>query len=170
MAQRMMFVNLPVRDLERAKRFFGKLGFGFDPRFTDEKAACMVVSDLGYVMLLDERFFRTFTRKEPCDTRRETEALLALSCESRAGVDALAAAALAAGGSEAMPPQDHGFMYGRSFHDPDGHHWEVLWMDPVAAREGPRAAQGGAGAPRPAGPSRAPPTGARPDRRSSART
>ncbi len=133
MADRMMFVNLPVKDLERAKAFFGKLGFSFDPRFTDEKAACMVVSDLGYVMLLEERFFRTFTRREPCDARH-SEALVALSCESRAGVDALAATALASGGAEAMPPQDHGFMYGRSFYDPDGHHWEVIWMDPRAAQ------------------------------------
>ncbi len=140
MAQRMMFVNLAVRDLERAKAFCGKLGFSFDPRFTDEKAACMVVSDLGCVMLLREEFFRTVTRRAPCDTRRESEALLALSCESRAGVDALASAALAAGGSEAMPPQDHGFMYGRSFYDPDGHHWEVLWMEPAAVRDGPPAA------------------------------
>lgn len=132
MADRTMFVNLPVKDLERAKAFFGRLGFSFDPRFTDERAACMVVSALGYVMLLDERFFRTFTRREPCDASH-SEALLALSCESRDGVDDLAATALASGGSEAMPPQDHGFMYARSFYDPDGHHWEVLWMDPGAA-------------------------------------
>ena len=84
MARRMMFVNLPVRDLERAKAFFGKLGFSFDPRFTDEKAACMIVSDAAYVMLLQEAFFRTFTRREPCDTARQTEALTALSGESRA--------------------------------------------------------------------------------------
>ncbi len=170
MARRMMFVNLPVRDLDRAKGFFGKLGFSFNPRFTDEKAACMVVSDLGSVMLLDERFFRTFTRREPCDTRRHSEALLALSCESRACVDALAGAALAAGGSEAMPPQDHGFMYGRSFYDPDGHQWEVLWMDPLAAARPPRPARPGAPRARPRDPSRAPPSGARPDRGSSART
>ncbi len=132
MAQRMMFVNLPVRDLERAKRFFGKLGFSFNPRFTDEKAACMVVSDVGYVMLLQEAFYRTFTRRELCDTTRQNEGLVALSCASRAEVDGLAAAALEAGGAQAVPPVDHGFMYERSFHDPDGHHWVALWMDPGA--------------------------------------
>ena len=134
MAHRTMFVNLPVRDLDRAKAFFGKLGFTFDPRFTDHKAACMVVSDLGYVMLLQETFFRTFTKREPCDTTRQNEALVALSCQSRAEVDALVRAALESGGSRAMEPMDHGFMYERSFYDPDGHHWEVLWMDPKVAQ------------------------------------
>lgn len=134
MAQRMIFLNLPVRDLERAKTFFGKLGFGFNPRFTDEKAACLVLSDLGFVMLLQEKFFRSFTNREPCDTTRQNEALVALSCESRAEVDELANRALEAGGSPAMPPMDHGFMYVRSFYDPDGHHWEVLWMDPKVAQ------------------------------------
>jgi uncharacterized protein len=134
MAHRMMFVNLPVRDLERAKAFFGKLGFTFNPRFTDDKAACMVVSDVGYVMLLQEKFYRTFTNRELCDTTRENEGLVALSCESRAEVDALVGAAVAAGGSQAMPPQDHGFMYARSFFDLDGHHWEVVWMDSKVAQ------------------------------------
>jgi predicted lactoylglutathione lyase len=134
MAQRMMFVNLPVRDLDRAKGFFGKLGFSFNPRFTDEKAACMVVSDVGYVMLIQEAFYRTFTRRELCDTRREEEGLVALSCEGRGEVDALVRTAVDAGGAEAMPPIDHGFMYERSFHDPDGHHWAVLWMDPKVAQ------------------------------------
>ena len=131
MAQRMMFVNLPVSDLERAKAFFGKLGFSFNPRFTDEKAACMVVNEQGCVMLIQEAFYRTFTRRELCDTRREEEGLVALSCDGRAEVDALVRTALEAGGAEAMPPVDHGFMYERSFYDPDGHHWEVLWMDPA---------------------------------------
>ena len=134
MAQRMMFVNLPVRDLERAKSFFGRLGFTFNPQFTDEKAACMEVSDVGYVMLLQEAFFRTFTRRELCDTARQTEGLVALSCGSRAEVDGLVRTALEAGGAPAMPPQEYGFMYGWSFHDPDGHHWEVLWMDPKVAK------------------------------------
>ena len=134
MSQRMMFVNLPVRDLERAKAFFGRLGFTFNPQFTDEKAACMEVSDVGYVMLLQEAFFRTFTRRQLCDTTRESEGLVAVSCGSRAEVDQLADTALGAGGAPAMPPQDHGFMYGRSFYDPDGHHWEVFWMDPAAAQ------------------------------------
>ena len=138
MTQRMMFVNLPVRDLDRAKSFFGKLGFSFNPRFTDDRAACMVVSDVGYVMLLQEAFYRTFTRRELCDTTRQNEGLVALSCQSRAEVDALVRIAVEAGGSPAMEPIDHGFMYERAFYDPDGHHWAVLWMDPrVASGEAP---------------------------------
>lgn len=132
MAQRMMFVNLPVRDLERSKAFFARLGFSFEPRYTDEKAACMIVSELGYVMLLQEAFYRTFTRRELCDTTRHEEGLVALSCVSRVEVDALVAAAVAGGGAEAMEPTDHGFMYERSFHDPDGHHWAVFWMQEQA--------------------------------------
>ena len=138
MAHRMMFVNLPVHDLDRAKGFFGKLGFSFDPKFTDDRAACMVVSDMGYVMLIHETFYRTFTKRELCDAARQTEGLVALSCESRAEVDGLVRRAEEAGGSQAMPPLDHGFMYERSFYDPDGHQWAVLWMDPrVAQGEGP---------------------------------
>ncbi len=129
---RKLFVNLAVRDLNRSKLFFTALGFEFDPRFTDEKAACMVVSDAAYVMLLTEPFFRTFTKREPCDTSTRTEGLFALSCASRAEVDALVRKALAAGGSRAMEPQDQGSMYGASFYDLDGHHWEVFWMDQAA--------------------------------------
>ena len=129
----MMFVNLPVRDLDRARGFFAKLGFSFNPRFTDDRAACMIVSDVGYVILIHEAFYRTFTNREPCDTTRQNEGLVALSCESRAEVDGLVRTAVEAGGSQAMPPTDHGFMYERSFYDPDGHHWAVLWMDPRVA-------------------------------------
>jgi predicted lactoylglutathione lyase len=135
---RMIFVNLPVRELERAKRFFAELGFEYDPRFTDDKAACMILSDKGYVMLLSRPFFETFTKRQVCDTSTHTEALLALSCESRAEVDELVRKAIDAGGSPAMDPQDHGFMYGWSFYDLDGHHWEVLWMDPKALTEPPQ--------------------------------
>ncbi len=131
---RKLFVNLAVRDLEASKAFFAKLGFEFDPRFTDAKAACMVVSGEAYVMLLGTPFFETFTDRRPCDTSSHTEAILAVSCESRAEVDALVTKAVAAGGTHAREPQDHGFMYGWSFYDLDGHHWEVLWMDPGAAR------------------------------------
>jgi predicted lactoylglutathione lyase len=127
---RKIFVNVAVRDLKRSMEFFTKLGFEFNPRFTDDKAACLVLSEDGYVMLLGEPFFRTFTRREICDTSRQTEAMLALSCASRAEVDDLVRKAIAAGGKHAMDPQDHGFMYGWSFYDLDGHHWEVLWMDP----------------------------------------
>jgi predicted lactoylglutathione lyase len=129
---RKIFVNLPVRDLQRSKEFFAALGFDFNAQFTDEKAACMVISDEAYVMLLAEPFFKTFTTHEPCDTSKATEALLALSCQSRAEVDAMVRKAIDAGGAHAMDPVDHGFMYGWSFYDPDGHHWEVLWMDPTA--------------------------------------
>jgi predicted lactoylglutathione lyase len=136
---RKMFVNLAVRDLKRAKGFFSALGFDFNPKFTDDKAACMVISDEGYVMLLAEPFFKTFTTRAVCDTSRQTEALLALSCESRTEVDELVKKAIAAGGRDAMPAQDQGFMYGRSFYDLDGHHWEVLWMEPKAVESGPEA-------------------------------
>jgi predicted lactoylglutathione lyase len=112
------------------REFFRKLDFQFNPRFTDDKAACMIVSDEAYVMLLTEPFFRTFTKKEICDTSSHTEGLFALSCNSRAEVDEMVNKGKAAGGKDAMDPQDHGFMYGWSFYDLDEHHWEVLWMDP----------------------------------------
>jgi predicted lactoylglutathione lyase len=131
---RKIFVNLPVRDLKKSMEFFSKLGFEFNPKFTDEKAACMVVSEEGYVMLLSEPFFKTFTKRELCDTAKQTEAILALSCISRDEVDQLVKTAIAAGGKHAKDPQDHGFMYSWSFYDLDGHHWEVLWMDPKAAQ------------------------------------
>ncbi len=128
--QRNIFVNLPVCDLSRSKAFFSKLGFEFNPQFTDDNAACMVISDTIYSMLITEKFFKTFTKREICDTGTHTEVLLALSCENRAEVDSMVKKAVEAGGRHAMDPQDHGFMYAWSFYDPDGHHWEVLWMDP----------------------------------------
>ncbi|HEY0788547.1 MAG TPA: VOC family protein [Thermoanaerobaculia bacterium] len=127
-----MFVNLAVRNLDKSKDFFSSLGFQFNPQFTDEKAACMVVGSDSYVMLLSEPFFRGFTKREPCDTTRHTEALLAVSAGSRAEVDQIVRRAIDNGGAHAMDAQDHGFMYSWSFYDPDGHHWEVLWMDPQA--------------------------------------
>jgi uncharacterized protein len=129
---RNLFVNLAVRNLTRSMEFFSRLGFEFDRRFTDEKAACMILSRDAFVMLLSEPFFKTFTKREICDTATHTEGLFALSCASRAEVDEMVKKAIAAGGTHAAPPQDHGFMYGRSFYDLDGHHWEVLWMDPKA--------------------------------------
>ena len=131
-AARKVFINLPVRDLKKAMAFFSALGFTYNLQFTDDNAACMVLSEDGYVMLLTETFFRTFTRRELCDTTKYTEGLFALSCTSRAEVDDMVAKAIAAGGSHAMDPVDHGFMYSGSFYDLDGHHWEVLWMDPKA--------------------------------------
>ena len=131
---REIFVNLAVRDLSKSMEFFRALGFDFNLQFTDEKAACMIVSDKAFVMLLTEPFFRGFTKLEPCDTAKATEAMLAVSCESRAEVDAMVRKAIDAGGRHAMDPMDHGFMYGWSFYDLDGHHWEVLWMDPKAVQ------------------------------------
>jgi hypothetical protein len=127
---RQIYVNLPVSDLERSTAFFRTLGFDFNQMFTDEKAACMVLNGDAYVMLLEEPFFKTFTRNEICDTSRSTEALFAISCESRAAVDEMVQKAVASGGRHALDAKDYGFMYGWSFYDPDGHHWEVLWMDP----------------------------------------
>jgi predicted lactoylglutathione lyase len=129
---RQIYVNLAVRDVKKAMAFFSTLGFGFNPKFTDENAACMIINGDAYVMLLAERFFKTFTRRELCDPSRQTEGLFALSCGSKAEVDDMVRKAVAAGGAHAMPAQDHGFMYASSFYDPDGHHWEVMWMDPGA--------------------------------------
>lgn len=128
---RQLFVNIRVPDLERAKAFYAALDFTFNPQFTDENAACMVVNEHAYFMLLTDAFFRRFTDREPADVTQVTEALYAFSCDSRAEVDRLTAKALAAGATTAMPPQDHGFMYSTSFRTPDGHHFEVLWMDPT---------------------------------------
>jgi len=129
---RKLFVNIAVRDLAKSMEFFSKLGFTFNKQFTDDKAACMVISEEAYFMLLTEPFFRTFTNREPADTARVTEGMFALSCSSRAEVDELVRRAIDAGGAHAKDPLDHGFMYGWSFYDLDGHHWEVLWMDPNA--------------------------------------
>jgi predicted lactoylglutathione lyase len=131
---RKIFVNLPVRDLKASMDFFTKLGFEFNPQFTDDKAACMIVSDEAFVMLLHEAFFKTFTTREIGDTTRQTEVVLALSAASRAEVDEMVRHAMDAGGAHAMDAQDHGFMYGWSFYDLDGHHWEVMWMDPNAVQ------------------------------------
>ncbi|MER8001983.1 VOC family protein [Streptomyces sp. NPDC095613] len=127
-----IFVNLPVKDLEVSKNFFTKIGYSINPQFSDEHAASVVISDTIYVMLLTEPRFKDFTKKDIADASRTTEAILCLSAESREKVDELADAALASGGSAAGDPQDHGFMYGRSFQDPDHHIWEVVWMDPAA--------------------------------------
>ncbi|WP_461036624.1 VOC family protein [Streptomyces mayteni] len=129
-----IFVNLPVRDLERSKEFYGRLGYSFHPQFTDERAACLVISEHIFAMLLVEPFFRTFTRKEVVDADTGIESIVSLSAESRAEVDELADRALAAGGRPAMEPMDMEGMYGRSFLDPDGHQWEVVHMDMSAVQ------------------------------------
>ncbi|MFF8847391.1 VOC family protein [Streptomyces sp. NPDC015127] len=131
----MIFVNLPVDDLETSKAFWSKLGYSFNPQFTDENAACLVISDTIFAMLLTKPRFKDFTKKEIADATTSTEVILALSADSRDKVDELADAALAAGGTPANDPQDYGFMYGRSFQDPDHHMWEVIWMDMEAAKE-----------------------------------
>jgi hypothetical protein len=133
MKNRKLFVNLPVKDLARSKAFFANLGFTYNPQFTDDKAACMIISEEASVMLLAEPFFQTFTKKPIADAKAATEGLFCLSCESRAEVDTIVKKAVESGGSPAMDAQDHGFMYVWSFYDPDGHHWEVMWMDPAAA-------------------------------------
>jgi predicted lactoylglutathione lyase len=131
-ASRKLFVNLAVKDLDRSVAFFTRLGFSFDPRFTDDQATCMILSDEAFVMLLVENRFKDFVKKELIDTATHVEAILALSADSREQVDELARVALEAGGQPANDPVDHGFMYGQSFYDPDGHLWEVFWMDPTA--------------------------------------
>ncbi|GAB3572454.1 VOC family protein [Amycolatopsis endophytica] len=131
MTNQMIFVNLPVSDLDRAKKFWTELGYEFNPQFTDENAACLVFSDTIFAMLLRNEFFTTFTDKQITDSAKTAEVLLGLSADSREAVDALVDKAVAAGGRESRDPMDHGFMYQRSFEDPDGHNWEIMWMDPA---------------------------------------
>jgi len=132
MAQ-MIFVNLPVKDLQKSMAFFSQLGYTFNKQFTDEKAACMVISDTIYAMLITEPFFQSFIPgKEISDTAKAKEVLVCLSADSREAVDSLLDKAVAAGANSFRAPEDHGFMYGRSFEDIDGHVWEVMWMDPTA--------------------------------------
>jgi uncharacterized protein len=125
-----IFVNLPVRALRQSMDFFSALGFKFDPQFTDENAACLIIDeDHIYAMLLTHEFFRKFTSKDIADSVVTTETILALGVESREAVDAMVDKALASGGSASNPPDDESFMYSRSFQDPDGHLWEVLYLD-----------------------------------------
>ena len=130
---RMIFVNLPVADLGRSVSFYQAIGAEQNLQFSDETAACMVFSDTIHVMLLTHDKFRQFTPKRIADAHQTSEVLICLSCDSRAAVDEITGAALASGGREPRVPQDHGFMYGRSFEDPDGHIWEPMFMDMAAA-------------------------------------
>ena len=125
-----VFVNLPVKDLNKTVGFFTKLGYKFNPEFSDERSKCMIITDDISVMLLVEPFFKTFTTKEICDTRKSTESILSLSADSRIQVDQILKKTIEAGGIEAGKPQDMGWAYERSFQDPDGHLWEVIYMDP----------------------------------------
>ncbi len=137
MTQR-IFVNLPVADLGRAKAFYAAIGFENDPRFTDDRAAAMVLSDTITVMLLTHDVWSTFTQKRRVDARTEAQVLLCISRDERAAVDAMTESAAKAGGrADPGPVQDHGFMYGRSFEDPDGHVWEPMWMRAEAVGTGP---------------------------------
>ena len=130
---RMIFVNLPVTDLERSKRFYEAIGARNEPKFSNQQAAMMVFSDTISVMLLTHGKFAQFTPKPIADAHATSEVLLCLSCDDRAAVDDITERALAAGGREPREKQDYGFMYGRSFEDPDGHIWEPMWMDLEAA-------------------------------------
>jgi predicted lactoylglutathione lyase len=132
---RKVFVNLPVRDLSRSMGFFGKLGFKFNPQFTDETAACMIVSEENFVMLLTEAKFKEFTPKAVCDAAKSTEVLIALSCESKDEVNDLVNKAIASGGSTYADSKDYGFMYQHGFQDPDGHLWELVYMDVAAMQQ-----------------------------------
>ena len=125
-----IFVNLAVKDLPKSKAFFSALGYSFNPQFTNDDAACMVISDTISTMLLTEPFFKGFTSKELVDAKKSTEAIVCLSAESRAAVDEIVSKAVAAGGRIYNEPQDHGFMYCHGFEDLDGHQWEFAFMDP----------------------------------------
>ena len=129
-----IFLNLPAKDLNKTIEFFTKLGFKFNPQFTDENATCMIVGEDIFVMLLVEKFFKTFTKKEICDTSKNTEVIVALSVEGREKVDQMINKAIEAGGRESREPQDHGWMYGRSFEDINGHIWEIIYMDESALK------------------------------------
>ena len=129
-----IFVNLPVKNLNKSIEFFTKLGFSFNQQFTDETATCMIVTDDIFVMLLTEEKFKTFALKEICDTKKYAEALVCLSLESRAKVDEMVRKAVSAGGTTYNEAIDHGFMYGHGFQDLDGHIWELIYMEPNAVQ------------------------------------
>jgi predicted lactoylglutathione lyase len=133
---RQIFVNLPVKNLNKAITFFTQLGFTFNVQFTDETATCMIVSDDIFVMLLTEAKFKTFTPKQICDATKSTEVLVCLSCENRKEVDELVSKAISAGGTTYNEPQDYGFMYAHGFQDLDGHIWELIYMEPEAVNQG----------------------------------
>jgi predicted lactoylglutathione lyase len=139
---RMLFVNMPVADVERSKAFFAKLGFSYNPAFADESSACMLVGEQAFVMLLSREKFAEFSKLPLADPTTHALSLYCFSVDSRDEVDAVSAAALEAGATEADDAEDFGFMYSRSFFDLDGHAWQVMWMDPAAAQQGPEAFAG----------------------------
>jgi uncharacterized protein len=129
-----MFVNLPVKDLQKSIEFFTKLGYNFNAQFTDDSATCMVISDDIYAMFLVQEKFKSFTKKKIADSKKTTEVLIGLSAESREAVDKMVNKAVAAGGKTPNGKQDHGLMYGWGYEDLDGHQWEIFWMDPSAIK------------------------------------
>ena len=131
-----IFVNLPVKDLNRSVAFFTRLGYKFNPQFTDETATCMIVSDDIFVMLLTEAKFKEFTPKAICDATKNTEVLVCLSCENRDAVNDMVKKAVAAGGTTYADAKDYGFMYQHGYQDLDGHMWELVYMDPKAVPPG----------------------------------
>ena len=126
-----IYVNLPVKDLDKSIAFFTHLGFTFNAQFTDEKATCMIIGENIYAMLIVHEFFKTFTNRPIADATKATEVILAISSGSKDEVDDIINKAIEAGGASVMPTQDHGWMYARSFQDIDGHMWETMWMDPA---------------------------------------
>lgn len=133
MQHQQIFVNLPIKNMERSQAFFKSLGYSFNPQFTNDQGASLVLGENLFAMLLVEPFFQTFTKKKIADATRSVEVLVCLSCSSRAEVDELVQKALAAGGKTPNAPQDHGFMYAHGFEDLDGHVWELVYMEPGAA-------------------------------------
>ena len=130
-----IFVNLPIKDLNKTVEFFTKLGFTFNPQFTDQNATCMIIGENIFIMLLVEKFFKTFTKKEICDATKDAEVIVAFSAESREKVDQMISMVIDAGGRESRAPQDYGWMYGRGFQDIDGHLWEIFHMDESALKK-----------------------------------
>ena len=131
-----IFVNLPVKDLNQSIAFYEKLGYSFNLQFTDETAACMIISDDIYAMLCTHAKFKEFTPKAICDATKSTEVLVALSCENREVVNGLVSKAVSAGGTTYAEPKDYGFMYQHGYQDPDGHIWELFYMDPATVQQG----------------------------------
>lgn len=129
---RRIFINLPVKDLNKSKKFFTGLGFSFNPQFTDEKAACLVIGENIFAMLLAEPFFKSFSGRKITNTAKSSEVMLAIDADSREKVDEMVRKAVDSGGSVYNPPENHGWMYGHSFTDPDGHQWEVMHIDEKA--------------------------------------
>lgn len=136
-----IFVNLPVKDLNKSIEFFTKVGYSFNPQFTDENGTCMIISEDIYVMLLVEEFFKSFTKKEIVDTTKGNEAIICLSAESREAVDEWVSKAVLAGATTPNEPHDQGFMYDHGIQDLDGHLWDIMYMDPSAIQQEPQGAE-----------------------------